>query len=275
MNEEMIAGKDGLKLFVRSWHPTGEARAVVVLVHGLKAHGGLFDWAGAKLAEDGLAAYAVDLRGHGRSEGERLYVEKFADYVADVDAAVQLARSRWPGVPVFVLGHSAGGVVSSAYALEHQGELAGFISESFAQEVPAPDALLAAVKALSRVAPRARVYALKNEHFSRDPAFVERMNHDPLIESDRYPAQTVAEIRRAEQRLAKSFPRMELPVLILHGTRDKVTKPHGSQLFYDTARSRDKTLRLYDGHFHDLLNDVGKEQVMGEVTRWIDAHVPS
>jgi alpha-beta hydrolase superfamily lysophospholipase len=178
-------------------------------------------------------------------------------------------------VPVFVLGHSAGGVVASAYALEHQGELAGFISESFAQEVPAPDALLAAVKALSRVAPRARVYALKNEHFSRDPAFVERMNRDPLIENDRYPAQTVAEIRRAEQLLAKSFPRMELPVLILHGTRDKVTKPHGSQLFYDTARSTDKTLRLYDGHFHDLLNDLGKEQVMGEVTQWIDAHVPS
>jgi acylglycerol lipase len=273
MFEETIEGRGGVKLFTRSWRPAETPRAVVVLVHGLKSHGGLFEWAAERLAEHGFAVYALDLRGHGKSGGERLFIEKFEDYISDVDAVVQHARAQHPALPIFVLGHSAGGVVSSVYALEHQNDLAGFVCESFAQEVPTPAAVLSAVKALSRIAPRLGVFALKNEHFSRDPAFVERMNDDPLIERRPYPSKTVAEIRRAEERLAGSFPRMTLPVLILHGTRDRVTKPHGSQLFYDTTGSTDKTLKLYDGHFHDLLNDVGKEEVLGEVTAWIDAHV--
>jgi acylglycerol lipase len=273
MTEETIRARDGTELFVRGWRPDGAARAVIVLVHGFKAHGGMFEDAAGELAQHGYAAYALDLRGHGRSAGERLYVDRFEEYVADVDAVVRLARSREPGLPIFVLGHSAGGVVSSAYAIEHQDELAGFICESFAQEVPAPDAVLAIVKAISRVAPRAGVFDLKADDFSRDPEFVERMKHDPLIPRRRYPSRTVAEMRRAEQRLDTSFQRITLPVLILHGTRDEVTRPHGSQRFYDTTGSTDKTLRLYEGHVHDLLNDVGKEQVLGEITEWIDARV--
>lgn len=272
-NEETIEGRGGVDLFVRSWRPHGPARAVVVVVHGFKAHGGLFDWAADQLVREGLAVYAVDLRGHGKSGGEPLYVERYEDYVADVDRCVQHARSREPGVPLFVLGHSAGGVISSAYALEHQDQLAGFICESFAQEVPVPAPVLALVKRISRLAPHLGVYALKDERFSRDPAFVTRMKNDPLISRGRYPSHTVAEMTRAEEHLDESFPRMTMPVLILHGTRDGVTKPHGSQRFYDTAASNDKTLRLYDGHFHDLLNDVGREEVLGEITDWIDAHI--
>jgi alpha-beta hydrolase superfamily lysophospholipase len=273
MNEQIFEGSGGVTLFARWWRPEGRARAVIVLVHGLKAHSGMFNGAARELVQHGYAVYALDLRGHGRSGGERLYVDRFADYVADLDRFVELARSREPGVPLFVLGHSAGGVVSSAYTLEHQDRLAGFICESFAQEVPAPNALLAVVKGISRLAPHVGVFDLKEDDFSRDPAFVERMKTDPLIPRIRYPSQTVAEIRRAEQYLEKSFSNITLPVLILHGTLDKVTKPHGSQLFYDMAGSTDKTLRLYEGHFHDLLNDVGKEHVMGEITEWIDAHV--
>ncbi len=273
--EESIPGRDGLELFVHSWRPRGPARAIVVAVHGLKAHGGLFEWAAQRLASEDLAVYALDLRGHGKSGGERLYVERYEDYVADVDTCVQHARRRDPGLPVFVLGHSAGGVISSAYALVHQGELAGLVSESFAQEVPVPAAVLALVKGISRIAPRLHVYALRDESFSRDPAFVARMKHDPLISRSRYPAHTVAELTRAEEELDASFPRVTMPVLILHGTRDRVTKPHGSQRFYETASSHDKTLRLYQGHFHDLLNDLGKEEVLGEITDWMNAHIPA
>ncbi|MGZ3455311.1 MAG: alpha/beta hydrolase [Polyangiales bacterium] len=275
MNEEVIQGSTGLKLFMRTWRPMDRTRAVIILVHGFKAHSGVFEWAAERLVEHGLAVYAVDLRGHGKSEGERLWVDHFDDYLLDLEKLVELARWRDPGKPLFLLGHSAGGVVSSAYVIAHQNQLEGFICESFAQEVPAPDVVLSVIKGLSRVAPHLGVFDLKDEDFSRDRAFVERMKHDPLIPHVRYPSQTVAELRRAEERLAHDFPRMKLPVLILHGTNDKVTKPHGSQLLFDTTGSPDKKLRLYDGHFHDLLNDVGKEQVMTDITHWLDARLTS
>jgi alpha-beta hydrolase superfamily lysophospholipase len=187
---------------------------------------------------------------------------------------MQLAKSREPGLPIFLLGHSAGGVVSSIYTLEHQAELAGFICESFAFQVAAPDFALAVVKGLSHIAPHAHVLRLKNEEFSRDPTVVEAMNADPLIANEVQPTKTVAELVRADERLKQEFPLITLPVLILHGTADKVTNPKGSQLFYDTAGSTDKTLKLYDGHVHDLLSDYGKEQVMADITAWIAARLP-
>jgi acylglycerol lipase len=188
---------------------------------------------------------------------------------------VREARSLHSGVPVFLLGHSAGGVVSCLYALEHQRELAGLICESFAFQVPAPDFALAVFKGLSHVAPHAHVLHLKNEDFSRNAEVVARMNADPLIAHETQPTQTLAEMVRADERLKSAFAGMTLPILILHGTADRATKPAGSQLFYDTAKSSDKTLKLYDGYFHDPLNDEGKEAVMSDVVAWIDARLPA
>jgi alpha-beta hydrolase superfamily lysophospholipase len=164
-------------------------------------------------------------------------------------------------------------VVSCIYTLEHPSEIAGLICESFAHEVPAPDFALAVFKGLSHVAPHAHILHLKNEIFSRDPRVVDAMNDDPLIAHETQPTQTMAEMVRADERLKKEFPLIKLPVLILHGTADQATKPHGSQRFYDNAGSSDKTLKLYEGHFHDLLNDVDKEQVMSDIQSWIDTRL--
>jgi acylglycerol lipase len=221
----------------------------------------------------GFAVFALDLRGRGKSDGERFFVETVGDYVSDVAGAIRIAKSRYPGLPLFLLGHSAGGVISCVYTLEHQAELAGLICESFAFQVAAPDFALAVVKGLSHLAPHAHVLRLKNEEFSRDPRVVQAMNDDPLIAHEVQPTKTVAELVRADERLKKEFPFITLPVLILHGTADKVTNPKGSQLFYDTAGSTDKTLKLYDGHVHDLLNDIDKEVVMADIQGWIDARL--
>ena len=174
---------------------------------------------------------------------------------------------------MFLLGHSAGGVIACGYALEHQDELAGLICEDFAYQVPAPDVALAILKGVSHVAPHAHVLKLKNEDFSRDPAVVAALNADPLIANESQPSETVAELVRADELLKKSFQQITLPLLILHGTADKVTKPSGSKEFYEKAGSSDKTLKLYEGHFHDLLADVGKQQVMADIQAWIDAHM--
>jgi acylglycerol lipase len=271
--EDRIDSTKGIRIFVRSWLPDTTPRAVVVVCHGVNSHGGQYVWVGEQLVAKGLAAYALDLRGRGRSDGERFYVEDVADYVSDVAGTVALAKARHPGLPVFLLGHSAGGVTSCVYVLEHQAELAGFICESFAFQVPAPGFALSAIKALSHIAPRLPVLKLKNEDFSRDPRAVEALNNDPLIAHEIQPAITVAALVRADERLHDEFPLITLPVLIMHGTDDKATVCKGSQFFYDTAGSKDKTLELYDGHYHDLLNDIGKDLVMADIIAWIDSHL--
>ena len=263
----------GLNIFFRSWRPSAKPRGVVVVVPGFNSHSGYYGWVADRFVARGLAVYAVDLRGRGKSDGERFYVQQFADYVGDASGLVALAKSREPGLPVFLLGHSAGGVVACTYALEHQAELAGLICESFAFQVPAPDFALAVLKGLSHIAPHAHVLPLKNEDFSRDPKVVAAMNADPLIAHETQPTQTVAAMVRADERLKQEFPLITLPVFILHGTADKATRPSGSQAFYDSAGSTDKTLKLYDGGFHDLLNDTDRETVMADITRWVDARL--
>jgi len=273
MTEDKFTSADGLQILLRSWHPKTEPRGVVAIVPGFNSHSGYYAWVAEQLVAAGYAVSAIDLRGRGKSDGERFYVEKFADYVADVTAFVHLTKTSVPAVPVFLLGHSAGGVVSCLYALEHQPELAGLICESFAFRLPAPDFALAVLKGLSHVAPHAHVLRLKNEDFSRDPRVVEAMNVDPLIAHETQPTKTLAEMVRADERLKQEFPLITLPLLILHGTADKASQAAGSQFFYDTAGSKDKTLKLYDGHFHDLLNDVDKDKVMADITQWIGAIV--
>jgi acylglycerol lipase len=271
--EATFQGAGGLAIAYRSWRGAGPPRGVVVIVPGFNSYSGYYGWVAEQLITLGLSVYAVDLRGRGKSDGERFYVSQFADYLADVAGIVDLATSREPGLPLFMLGHSAGGVLACLYAVEHQATLAGLVCESFAFQTPAPEFALAVLKGLGHVFPHAHVLRLKNEDFSRDPAVVAAMNADPLIADETQPTQTVAELVRADERLKKDFPRMTLPVLILHGTADKAARASGSQAFFDAAGSSDKTLRLYDGHVHDLLNDVGKEIVMADIKNWISARL--
>ena len=213
MTEGSFEGVGGLKIFTREWLPAGKPHAVVVISHGINSHSGRYTWVAEQFVSKGLAVYALDHRGRGRSEGERFFVEKVEDYADDLATFIGMVRVREPGLPVFLLGHNAGGVVACLYALEHQSEITGLICESFAHEVPAPDFALA------------------------------------------------------------DFSRITLPVLILHGTSDRATKPSGSRRFYEKAGSNDKMLKLYEGHYHDLLADVGKQQVMVDIQNWIDAHL--
>jgi len=272
---ERVEGTDGLTIFFRSLRPKEKPRAVVIVVPGFNAHSGYYEWVAEQFVAKGLAVYAVDLRGRGNSDGERFYVENFEDYASDVEAVIKVARSRESSVPFFLLGHSAGGVVSCLYTLDHQPELTGLISESFAHELPAPDFALAVFKGLGHLAPHAHILHLPNERFSRDPKVVEAMNEDPLIAHETQPTRTMAALVRADERLKKEFPLITLPVLILHGTVDQNTKPSGSQHFYDMVGSVDKTLKLYEGGFHDLLNDLDKRVVMRDIQDWIGARLPA
>ncbi|HEX7879622.1 MAG TPA: alpha/beta hydrolase [Candidatus Eisenbacteria bacterium] len=270
--EESVYGTGG-RLFVRSWSPVGPPRAILAICHGFNSHSGQYDWVAQQFTAAGYAVYAMDLRGRGKSEGERFFVDHIDEYVSDLSTLIQLARQRAPGLKVFLLGHSAGGVISCTYTLDYQKELAGLICESFAFRVPAPKLALDAIKGISSFAPRLPVLTLHNKDFSRDPAAVAALDADPLIAHETQPAETVAALWRADERLTKEFPKIHIPVFIMHGTHDKATVPAGSQFFYDTVGSTDKTLRMYQDHFHDLFNDVGKETVMADTLAWVAARL--
>ena len=125
------------------------------------------------------------------------------------------------------------------------------------------------------LAPHLPLYSLKNEIFSRDPAVVEQMNNDPLINTEKEPAETASEVLKAAARLKENMPNLNVPVFIIHGTDDKATRPAGSQYFFDNVGSKDKTLKLYEGGYHDLLNDIDKETVMADILAWVNERVPA
>ena len=271
--QQELRGATGMRLHVRNWPAAGSARGAVMIVPGFNSHSGYYEGVAATLSARGFDTYAIDLRGRGQSDGERFFVDTFDDYVSDVGALADVVKIRAAGRPVFLLGHSAGGVVACLYAVEHQADLAGLICESFAFRIPAPDFALAVLKGLSHLAPHAHVLHLKNHDFSRDPAVVARMDADPLIAHETQPTRTVAEMVRADERLEQAFPQVRLPLLIIHGTADRATRPEGSRTFFDRAGSPDKTLKLYEGAFHDPLNDLDREAVIADIVSWLDSRV--
>jgi acylglycerol lipase len=270
--EQKYENADGLRIAYRTWTPAGSPKAAVLIVPGFNSHSGFYGWTAKQLTAQGYVVYAVDLRGRGLSDGERFYVDSIDQYASDVDGVMKLVKAEQPGLKVFVLGHSAGGVTACIFTLDHQSDVAGLICESFAYQTPAPDFALAALKGLSHLAPHAHVLALANKDFSRDATAVAAMDADPLIAHETQPTKTIAALARADDRLKASFGEIKVPVLILHGTADKATKYQGSQFFYDHAGSADKSLKLYEGHYHDMLNDIGKEQVMADIAAWLATH---
>lgn len=274
MQEATFESSDGLAIFYRSWRPEDPPRAIVVINHGVNSHSGQHAWTAQQFAASGIAVYAIDMRGRGRSSGKRLALRDVAEHTGDLHMLIGVAKAADPEVPLFLLGHSAGGVVGCSYVLDHQDELAGFICESFAYRVPAPAPVLWLTKnVLGPLFPRLPVLKLKMEDFSRDPAAVAALLADPLTKNEVQPAGTVAALLRATDRMRTEFATVTLPLLILHGTEDRATMYQGSQEFLTKAGSADKMLKLYDKHYHDLLNDIGKEKVFTDVLGWMESRL--
>ena len=268
-----FTNKAGQNIFYRNWKSISSPKGIMLIVHGLNSHSGYYEHFALQLNEANYEVYAIDLRGRGHSAGERYYVSDYRNIVEDIDQLLEIAKSANPAIPVFLFGHSAGGVFASVYAVDHQHKLRGLISASFAFQVPAPGFALAAIRLLSHIIPHTRLVKLNNADFTRNKSVVEAMNNDPLLANEKQPAKTMQQLLLASEYLKKEMREIKLPLLILHGTADKATKPSGSKYFMEHASSTDKQLKLYEGHYHDLLNDKDNGIVIGDILQWLNERV--
>jgi acylglycerol lipase len=270
----LLTGAGGRRIFWQSWKASGEPRALVVIVHGASEHSDRYVHVADALVADGYAVYALDHRGHGRSEGPRAVIDKLDSAVADLDQLVVQATAEHPGARVYMLGHSMGGTVALRYAVLHAPDerLAGLIlSGPLAALEAAPAPLRLAGRVLSVVAPRLPLIAIDPTLISRDPAVVEAYISDPLVYHGKLPARTVVELADAIDSFPDAVRAITVPTVILYGTADGLCPPAGSQMLGERIGAVDKTVKAYDGLFHEILNEPEREAVLAEIRSWLAA----
>ena len=268
----IVDGAGGVKLYGQWWRPRGVVRGVVVVQHGLKDHGDRYAALADRLATAGFTVYALDLRGHGRSAGPRTAVGRFDDYVDDLAAWVTRARAAAPGMPVFVMGHSMGGAIAARYAEAHAGELAGVILSAPALGLDLAPIQVGAARLAGTLNPGVAALDLPEDDFSREPAVVASMKRDPLISHPKGPAHTAAALLTGIEAVWADAARMTAPLLILHGTEDRLTAPAASRDFVARVPATDKRLVVFDGAWHVLLGDRVADDVTAEIVGFVEAH---
>ncbi len=275
--QDLFKGAGGITLFEQWWRPTNRpVRGAVAIVHGLKDHSNRYNEVATRLAQQGSAVYALDLRGHGRSEGVRVDVADFDDYDKDLDVFLARVRQREPGKPLFVLAHSMGGAVATLDVITRKPQLDGLILTGAALAVDVPFFKVAGTKVIAALSPEWGVFNLDLHEHSRDPKVVEAGLHDPLVYQDGAPARTARELVNAIDTIQARMGEVTVPLLILHGGADTVTPPSGSKDLYARAASKDKTLKIYDGYYHDLLREpaADRERVIADIASFIDRREP-
>lgn len=270
-----FTGAAGGRIHWQAWQPGGRATAVVVVAHGVAEHGGRYAHVGERLAGAGFPTYVADHHGHGRSDGVRGNIHRMATAVADLDYTVGMAAEHHPGLPVFLLGHSLGGLIALDHVTSTPVRLRGLILSGAAVDVTVGTPLQrGAARLLSAALPNLGVLALDPSAVSRDPEVVRRYVADPLVHHGRLRARTAAEALAAVERVTQRLPGLRLPLLVLHGTADLLAAPSGASSIAERAQSPDVTLRLYDRLHHEILHEPEREAVLDDIVGWLDERSP-
>ncbi len=271
MLEGRFIGSDSLTLFRRAWRPTGFPRAVLVNLHGLGDHSGLYPMVSDYFVPRGFAVHAPDLRGNGRSLGQRGYVYSWSEFRTDLECFLTLVRQEEGNLPLFLMGNSLGALVVLDYAQHHPEGLRGVIAVApplGRLGVPLPLLVLGAL--LSRVWPRFSLETgMDLTGLSRDPAVMAQVLADPLFHR-RGTARLSTEVRATIARLNAEAPSFPLPLLILHGSADRMVPPDGSRSYIQQVGHPDKQLLEYPGAYHGLLGDLNGPEVLRDLEQWIE-----
>lgn len=273
--EGYLKGVRDTDIYYQYWLPGGEPKAILLVVHGMAEHSGRYMNVVNHLVPSGYAVYGLDHIGHGKSDGERVYVEQFQDYTKTLKMYFDMIRDWQPGKPIFLIGHSMGGLIGAAYLLDHQDELTGAVLSGPGIKVPdnISQAIIFVGNILSVIMPKAGLIQLDAEGISRDPAVVDAYVNDPLVYTGKTTARLGAELLKTMQRVTEQATEIRLPILIVQGGDDKLVDASGAQLLYDLVGSQDKTIKIYDGFYHEVFNEPEHEQVLNNVKTWLEAHL--
>ena len=266
---------DGLELFELSWKAQGEAKGAVVIVHGFGEHCARYTHVAEKLAESGYSVHTFDLRGHGRSEGPRGFVRSFENYIKDLELFIGRVRLKERDKPLFLLGHSMGGAIATLFSIKHGDGIDGIILSAALVENPENTSpfFLFVLSLLSKLFPTVGVVdEIKGSDLSRDPGMVERHDSDPLVYHKKMIARQAHEMSRAIKTIKDGSGAISVPILILHGTSDRVTDTKGSEELHESVSSPDKTLKTYEGFHHEIMNEPERERVLSDIISWLDGH---
>jgi len=272
--EGFFKGVRDTRIYFQSWLPEGEAKAILVIVHGLAEHSGRYMNVVNHFVPLGYAVHGFDHPGHGKSDGIRVCVERFEDYTDTLKICFDRIR---PGKPVFLVGHSMGGLIGAVYLLDHQRELTGAVLSGPAVKVPdkiTPTVTLVG-KLLSALMPRFGLLGLEAEGVCRDPAVVEAYISDPLVHKGKITARLAAEMLKAMRHISAQASKITLPIIIVQGGADRLVDAAGARMLYDTVSSPDKEIRIYEGFYHEVFNEPERESVLRDVGQWIEAHLDS
>jgi alpha-beta hydrolase superfamily lysophospholipase len=274
--ELRLPGCHDATLYGQAWLPERNLRSVVVVSHGLGEHSGRYTGLAARLVARGHAVYAIDHRSHGRSSGERANIERFSYLVSDLSAFVGRAQREHPDLPVILLGHSMGGAIALASALRIQATLKGLALSApalAAGQVVSPFKA-GMLRLASRLRPGAAALTLPPTAVSRDPAVVRAYEDDPLVHHGPIPARTVAELLDAMAGFPESAPALRLPILVQHGTADTLVPLAATRPVYDVlGNPKLRSLRYYEGLYHEVYNEPERDTVIGDLERWLDSRL--
>ena len=269
-----LAAQTGQQLFTQSWLPDTEAKAILVIAHGLGEHSNRYLPLVEYFVAEGYGIYALDHEGHGQSEGLRGYINRFDDYVVALDDLIDSVAKSHADKKLFLVGHSMGGAISVNYLLKHQQKLSGCLLSGSALSVgqvisPIQQQVL---KVLSLLCPKKPLIQLDGAAVSRDPAVVEAYLNDPLVYGGKHTARLLAEIVKAANRALSEAGAITLPMLIMHGGGDLMAAPDGSETLYNNVSSVDKSLKIYPGLYHEIFLEKEKLEVFDDMAKWLASH---
>lgn len=275
--EDTFTGCAGRSIYCQCWQPETAPRAVLLLVHGAGEHSARYQHLAEFFTAQGYAVSAFDNNGNGRSEGTAGHVESFDDYLVDLKLFHQRVAAQFAAAPVFLLGHSLGGLIASNYLLQQQDAFAGCILSGAAIKSELQPGLVQTwlIRFLAVVAPRLGALQLDANGVSRDPDVVRRYVEDPLVHHGKLSARMLRELFAGMNRIQAGAAGITLPMLILHGGEDTMTAPEGSRFLHQHIGSSDKTLKIYPGLYHEILNEPEQAEILGDVLAWCNGHLPA
>jgi alpha-beta hydrolase superfamily lysophospholipase len=270
-DEGTLATSWSVSIYYQRWLPSDEPEAILLVAHGLAEHSGRYEHFARFFTARGHAVVALDHQGHGRSDGMRCHIDRFSEFSEGVALLLDKAGQDFPSIPIYLVGHSMGGLISVHVLLEQQHDFAGCIVSGAAVQpaVELSSIQRFSMRLFSHLLPKLRVLQLDASQVSRDPGVVERYRNDPLVFTGKVTARLLGQLFSAMQGLDGKLSEIEIPMLILHGECDGLALPDGSRMLYEKIGSRDKRLIVYDGLYHEVYNEPEQEQVMTDVADWL------